>query len=111
MHSAVNKPVGSGSPSVLLRDYVSGIIIEEWRVQVSKPKRYTRAFAEAEAVRGNVNATIATNIYLTMAQLEKIDRLISKRRDEESAKLGRQIPRMTFADFIRVTIDELPEAQ
>jgi len=76
---------------------------------MDKPRKYTRAFAEAAAKKGNSRETIATNVYLTLAQLEKIDRLISKRRAEESAKLGREIPPMSFTDFFRVLIDELPE--
>ena len=78
---------------------------------MGKARRYTRAFAEEQAKTGNKKEPIATTIYLTLEQLEKIDRLIAKRRVEESAKLGRQIPRMSFADFIRVVIDELPEAK
>ena len=74
-----------------------------------KSRKYTRAFAEAEARKGNTKETVATNVYLTLGRLEKIDRLITKRQEEESAKLGREIPRMSFADFIRVTIDGLPE--
>jgi hypothetical protein len=76
---------------------------------MTKPKRYTRAFAEAQAKQGNANETVATSVYLTLPQLEKIDRLISKRQKEESTKLGRHIPPMSFTDFIRLVIDELPE--
>lgn len=78
---------------------------------MTKPKRYTRAFAEARAKQGDSKETVATSVYLTLPQLEKIDRLISKRQKEESAKLGREIPRMSFADFIRVVVDELPEGK
>jgi hypothetical protein len=73
------------------------------------PRRYTRAYAEAEAAKGNTKETVATNVYLTLAQLEKIDRLIAKRHAEDSAKLGREMPRMSVTDFIRLLIDELPE--
>lgn len=76
---------------------------------MAKPRRYTRAFAEAQAKQGNSKETVATSVYLTLPQLEKIDRLMSKRQKEESVKLGREIPRMSFADFIRLVIDELPE--
>ena len=78
---------------------------------MTTPRRYTRAFAEARAKQGNSKETIATTVYLTLDQLEKVDRLISQRQKEESSKLGRQIPRMSFADFIRVVVDELREAQ
>lgn len=74
------------------------------------PKRYTRAFAEEAAKQGNTKETVATNIYLTLAQLDKINRLIAKRQAEDSAKLGREISRMSVTDFIRVVIDELPDA-
>ena len=74
-----------------------------------KSRKYTRAFAEAEAKKGNSKETVATNVYLTLAQLEKIDRLITQKQREESAKLGRNIPRMSFADFIRLMVDELQE--
>ena len=76
-----------------------------------KARRYSRAFAEEQAKQGNTKESVATTVYLTLDQLEKVDRLISKRQKEESAKLGRQIPRMSFADFIRVVVDELPEAR
>jgi ribosome-binding protein aMBF1 (putative translation factor) len=76
---------------------------------MTKPRRYTRAFAEARAKQGSSKETVATSIYITLPQLEKIDRLMSKRQKEESAKLGREIPRMSFADFIRLMVDELPE--
>jgi hypothetical protein len=76
---------------------------------MGKPRRYTKAFAQEQAERGNSKETVATTVYLTLPQLEKIDRLTSKRRKEESAKLGREIPRMSFADFIRLVIDEIPE--
>jgi hypothetical protein len=78
---------------------------------MTKPRRYTRAFAETEAKSGNSKETVATTVYLTLPQLEKIDRLIAQRQVEESQKLGRQISRMSFADFIRVVVDELQEAQ
>jgi len=76
---------------------------------MTTPKRYTRAFAETKAKLGNSKQTVATSVYLTLPQLEKIDRLMSKRQKEESVKLGREIPRMSFADFIRLMVDELPE--
>jgi hypothetical protein len=76
---------------------------------MAKPNRYTRAFAEAQAKQGNANEMIATSIYISLPQLEKVDRLISKRQKEESTKLGRHIPPMSFTDFIRLVIDELPE--
>jgi hypothetical protein len=76
---------------------------------VVKLRRYTRAYAESEAARGNHDTTIATNVYLTLAQLDKIDRLIEMRQREESEKLGRKVAPMSFTDFIRVTIDGLPE--
>ena len=74
-----------------------------------KLRRYTRAYAQEEAKKGNTKEPVATSVYLTLAQLEKIDRLIAKRQAEESAKLGRQIRRVSFADFIRLVVDELPE--
>jgi hypothetical protein len=74
-----------------------------------KSRKYTRTFAEAEAKKGNAKETVATNVYLTLAQLGTIDRLIAKRQKEESAKLGREIPRMSFADFIRLMVDDLRE--
>jgi hypothetical protein len=70
------------------------------------PRRYTRAFAEEAAKRGNTKETVATNVYLTLVQLEKIDRLIAKRHMEDSAKLGREMPRMSVTDYIRLLIDE-----
>jgi hypothetical protein len=76
---------------------------------MARPRRYTRAFAEARAKQGDSKETVATSVYLTLPQLEKIDRLISKRQKDESSKLGRHIPPMSFTDFIRLVIDELPE--
>ena len=76
-----------------------------------KFRRYTRAFAEAEAAKGNHDAVVATNVYLTLAQLEKINRLIARREAEDSAKLGRKVARMSVTDFFRVLIDELPEGE
>jgi len=78
---------------------------------VVKLRRYTRAYAEAEAAKGNHDATIATNVYLTLAQLNKIDRLIERREAEDSAKLGRKAPPMSVTDFFRVLVDELPEGE
>lgn len=74
-------------------------------------RRYTRAYAEAEAAKGTHDATVATNIYLTLAQLNKIDRLIERREAEDSAKLGRKAPRMSVTDFFRVLVDELPDGE
>ena len=76
-----------------------------------KSRRYTRAFAEAEAAKGNHDAVVATNVYLTLAQLEKINKLIARRAAEDSAKLGRKVARMSVTDFFRVLIDELPEGE
>lgn len=76
---------------------------------MGKLRRYTKAYAQEQAERGNSKETVATTVYLTLPQLEKIDRLISKRQKEESAKLGRHILPMSFTDFIRLIIDELPE--
>lgn len=76
-----------------------------------KLRRYTRAYAEAEVAKGNHDATIATNVYLTLAQLNKIDRLIERREAEDSAKLGRKAPPMSVTDFFRVLVDELPEGE
>ena len=78
---------------------------------MGKLRRYTRAYAEAEAAKGNHEATIATNVYLTLAQLNKIDRLIERREAEDSAKLGRKVARMSVTDFFRVLVDELPEGE
>ena len=78
---------------------------------MTEPRRYTRAYAEAEAAKGNNDATVATNVYLTLAQLEKVDRLISRREAEDSAKLGRKVPHMSVTDFFRLLVDELPEEQ
>jgi hypothetical protein len=78
---------------------------------MGKARRYTRAYAEEQAKQGNATECVATTVYLTLPQLEKVDRLIARRQVEESAKLGRQIPRMSFADFIRVVVDELREAE
>jgi hypothetical protein len=72
-------------------------------------KRYTRAYAEGQAKLGNINEPVASTVYLTLDQLAKADRLIEKRQREDSEKLGRKVAPMSFADFIRVTIDELPE--
>jgi hypothetical protein len=77
--------------------------------QMGKARRYTRAYAEAEAKKGNVDEIVATNVYLTLAQLDKIDRLIEKRQADDSAKLGRKAARMSVTDFFRVLIDEIPE--
>lgn len=76
---------------------------------MAKLRRYTRAYAEAEAAKGNHDATIATNVYLTLVQLNKIDRLIVRREAEDSVKLSRKAPRMSVTDFFRVLVDELPE--
>lgn len=72
-------------------------------------KRYTRAYAEEQAELGNTNEPVASTVYLTLPQLAKVDKLIEKRQREDSEKLGRKVVPMSFADFIRVTIDELPE--
>jgi hypothetical protein len=85
------------------------VVLQE--ATVARLRRYTRAFAEAEAAKGNSDAMVATNIYLTLSQLEKIDRLITQRAAEDSAKLGRKVARMTITDFFRVLVDELKEAQ
>jgi len=74
-------------------------------------RRYTRAYAEAEAAKGNHDATIGTNIYLSLSQLDKVERLIQKRQVEDSAKLGRKAPRMSVTDFFRVLVDEFPEGE
>lgn len=74
-------------------------------------RRYTRGYAEAEASKGNHDAVVATNVYLTLAQLEKINRLIARRESEDSAKLGRKVARMSVTDFFRVLVDELPEGE
>ena len=76
-----------------------------------KLRRYTRAFAEAEAAKGNHDAVVATNVYLTLGQLDKINRLIARREAEDSAKLGRKVARMSITDFFRVLVDELPEGK
>jgi hypothetical protein len=78
---------------------------------VVKLRRYTRAFAEAEAAKGNHDAVVATNVYLTLGQLDKINRLIARREAEDSAKLGRKVARMSITDFFRVLVDELPEGK
>ena len=76
---------------------------------MAKPRRYTKAYAQEQAKLGNTKEPVASTVYLTLDQLKKVERLIEKRQKEDSAKLGREIPRMSFADFIRLVIDELPE--
>jgi hypothetical protein len=76
---------------------------------MEKPRRYTRTHAEEQAKLGNTSEPVASTVYLTLGQLAKVDRLIQKRQQEDSEKLGRKVAPMSFADFIRVTIDGLPE--
>jgi hypothetical protein len=85
------------------------VLVAHWVEQMPKPRKYTRAYAEAEAKKGNTKETVATNVYLTLAQLEKVDRLIARRQAEDSAKLGREVPRMSITDFFRLVIDEIQE--
>jgi hypothetical protein len=74
-------------------------------------RRYTRAYAEGQAKLGNPNEPVATTIYVSLPQLQKVERLIEKRQREESEKLGRKAPRMSVTDFFRVLVDELPESE
>ena len=76
---------------------------------MGKLRRYTRAYAEERAKLGNPKEPVASTVYLTLDQLAKVERLIEKRQREDSEKLGRKVAPMSFADFIRVLIDGLPE--
>lgn len=99
---------GTRSPFVLLTQrHVNGIIPFEG--DMGAPRRYTRAYAEEQAKLGKANEPVASTVYLTLGQLAKVERLIEKRQREDSEKLGRKVAPMSFADFIRVTIDGLAE--
>ena len=53
---------------------------------------------------------LATNIYLTKAQQEKVRRLIEAQRQKDAEVLKRAgVPAMSFTEYIRFLIDQQPD--